>query len=449
MTRRRSSALEAWGEGVHRPWFVGVGAAFLLQSAALGCSSGGGSGAGVVVRDSAGVQIVESMAPQWKEGDAWVVEPEPSLEIGADPNHPAAQLYGVGDVVVLESGRVVVVNEGLVSVLLFDSAGDLLAPVGRQGEGPGEYRRVDAAYRCPGDTVVVNAFSQVSFFDSHAQFLRSVRLNPTAGDGSSLRAQGVASDCSRFLLRGGYSVPELGEVGRVSYTLFWGTLDNLSRDSLQARPGWEAEVQLIDDWPQPLPLPWGARAAWAVSKAGGEDRVYLTMADRPDVRVFDGGGHLVRILRWPVAAAPVTASDRTLYAEKRGRWLERYPRVEEAVPDLGAYAYVPSEKPILLGLLADDEGNLWARAYPGDVAGRPDLFDYTDPDAPFRENPPPDAPPAQWYVFDPNGRLLGTVGVPADLAVRAVHRDMVVGVWRDSLDVESVRFHRLRKQGSR
>lgn len=430
-----------------RTWPRSVGATLLLEVAALGCSSGAPSDVGVAVRDSAGVQIVENASPRWEEGDAWSVEPEPSLEMGGDPDQPEAQLYGVGDVVVLGDGRVVVVNEGLVSVLLFDSAGSFLAPVGRQGEGPGEYRRVDAAYRCPGDTVALNAFSQVSFFGSNARFLRSERLNPTAGDGSSLRVQGVASDCERFLLRGGYSVPELGAVGRVSYTLFWGTLDNLSRDSLAASPGWEAEVDLVDDWPQPLPLPWGARAAWAVGRDGEEDRVYLTMADRPEVQVFDGGGRLVRILRWPAEAAPVTAADRALYAEKRDRWLEKYPQVEEAIPELGGYATVPSEKPVLLGLLVDDEGNLWARGYPDAAAGRPDLYDYSDPDAPFRENPPPGAAPERWQVFDPDGRLLGTVEVPADLAVRTVHRNRLVGVWRDSLDVESVRFYRLRKPG--
>ena len=34
------------------------------------------------VRDSAGIQIVESTAPAWEKGEAWRVDPAPILTIG-------------------------------------------------------------------------------------------------------------------------------------------------------------------------------------------------------------------------------------------------------------------------------------------------------------------------------------------------------------------------------
>jgi hypothetical protein len=48
----------------------------------------------------------------------------------------------------------------------------------------------------------------------------------------------------------------------------------------------------------------------------------------------------------------------------------------------------------------------------------------------------PEADPEKWWVFDPDGRLLGTVGVPAGLVVLPIGRDRVLGLWRDELDVE-------------
>lgn len=365
----------------------------------------------------------------------------PSLEIGADPDRPGQELYGVGDVLVLENGRVVVVNEGLIEVLMFDSLGDFLGAVGRQGDGPGEFQRVDGVSRCSGDTLAVNGFGQVSWFDSEATFLHSQVLRPTPGDGSYLLVQGISSDCARLLFRVGRGSPELGEVGRVSYTLFWETLSTSVRDTVREHPGWEAQVNLISGWAQPLPLPWGAWATWAV----GSDLVYVGSSHRPEVKVFDRAGRLTQVIRWAEERSPVTAADRAAYSAKREKWLQLFPEAEEAIPTLDQYMTVPGEKPVLLSLLCDDEGNLWVRQYATSVAGRPDLYDYSNPSAPFRENPGPDQVPERWKVFDSSGRLMGSVDVPADLAVRAVNNNLLIAVWRDALDVERVRAYGLKK----
>ena len=86
--------------------------------------------------------------------------------------------------------------------------------------------------------------------------------------------------------------------------------------------------------------------------------------------------------------------------------------------------------------------NLWVRSYPDFIAGRPDLFDR---DVPLRFNPPPGESPEVFTVFDSLGILMGHVNVPPDLIVRAVYRDQLLAVWKDDLDVEHVRVHRLLK----
>jgi hypothetical protein len=37
---------------------------------------------GLISRDSAGMAIIESAAPQWSQGEGWRIEPEPILRIG-------------------------------------------------------------------------------------------------------------------------------------------------------------------------------------------------------------------------------------------------------------------------------------------------------------------------------------------------------------------------------
>ena len=71
--------------------------------------------------------------------------------------------------------------------------------------------------------------------------------------------------------------------------------------------------------------------------------------------------------------------------------------------------------------VVDEEGNLW-------------VPDYTLP-----------AEPATWSVFDPQGRLLGTVDTPAGGEVTQIGSDFVLGTWTDEMDVEQVRMYRLIK----
>ena len=45
-----------------------------------------------IVRDSAGVRIVENTTPLWQEGEGWHLSPEPVVDIGAgDTEEEASQ----------------------------------------------------------------------------------------------------------------------------------------------------------------------------------------------------------------------------------------------------------------------------------------------------------------------------------------------------------------------
>lgn len=48
-------------------------------------------------------------------------------------------------------------------------------------------------------------------------------------------------------------------------------------------------------------------------------------------------------------------------------------------------------------------------------------------------------------MFDPSGRLLGSVEVAEGLRVVGIESDVLLGVWRDADDIEHVRVHELLK----
>lgn len=53
--------------------------------------------------------------------------------------------------------------------------------------------------------------------------------------------------------------------------------------------------------------------------------------------------------------------------------------------------------------------------------------------------------PRRWYVFDKDGRWLGSLDLPDRFTLKGISDDLVYGVSRDADDVESVTVYRIRK----
>lgn len=117
----------------------------LAAASTSGCAGGDSSRADAyVVRDSAGVRIVENSASPWTSDDRWRVADTPAVVIGAGTDDERALLYNVSGARRLDDGRFVVASDGSKQLLFFDSAGNHLHSVGRQGEGPGEFECLTA-----------------------------------------------------------------------------------------------------------------------------------------------------------------------------------------------------------------------------------------------------------------------------------------------------------------
>jgi len=106
----------------------------------------------VQVRDSAGITIVENYAPNWQPGSEWTVAPDPVLSLGAgsaDLRYEFTEIVGAqlsGD------STLVVADLSLAEVRYFSLNGEVVGVVGRRGEGPGEFQRIQTLGPAVGDT---------------------------------------------------------------------------------------------------------------------------------------------------------------------------------------------------------------------------------------------------------------------------------------------------------
>lgn len=111
----------------------------VLALVASACGGGAGDQVAAVVRDSAGITIVENSDPAWAPGASWTVDTAALVTIGGDELDPLYDLGQVTGALRLSDGRIVVANGATSEIRWYDGEGQHLATAGRKGQGPGEY----------------------------------------------------------------------------------------------------------------------------------------------------------------------------------------------------------------------------------------------------------------------------------------------------------------------
>ncbi len=82
---------------------------------------------GPVIRDSAGIRIVEHTAAAAGASPGWTLGTAPALSLGTVDGDPAHELFGVEDALRLDDGTILVANGGASEVRLFRRDGAHLA----------------------------------------------------------------------------------------------------------------------------------------------------------------------------------------------------------------------------------------------------------------------------------------------------------------------------------
>lgn len=382
------------------------------------CAEADDRGATAMVRDSAGITIVENASPD--EVPVYAVS-RPVFAVGEIAGAEEYELHEVTGVVRLSDGSVVVATGGS-EIRWFDEAGVFRRRVGREGDGPGEFRRIRYLRALPSDSLLV--------FDSNSR-----RVTVLAPDGAFVGSETIGIHDEQpvtvagALLDGTLLTRTVMETPPVSTPLYRVRMTfAVSRDGtvqpLGTYLGPEAALHVDGSgggigsvFISVLPF------ARSVHAAAGPNHFFVGSSDTWQIDVWDAEGRLVRIIRVAIPVAPVTDEVRQAYiagelerrrlaAEARGQ-----PFQEPAVrQQLNAEPHAPA-LPAFGGLLATADGGFWAR-------------DFTMRDAgPVQES---------WTIFDADGRLTARIHMPTAFTPLHVDGTLVLGVYRDSLDVPYV-----------
>jgi hypothetical protein len=373
------------------------------------------------VRDSAGVEIVENGATgAWTPATAWMVADTPTLSIGGDSTDSTTIFSRVRRVTRLGDGRIVVTNAGTYQLRFYDTTGRFITAVGGRGKGPGEFNWLGPALRTDSDSLILwdPNNGRLSVFDPSGQLVRAVPLGSGQGVGFP-DPFGRTSD-GALIGRVGERTASVGAIRGPAFFVKYGP-DLVPIDTIATRPSDERFVQPCGQGMCGYDPPFARSTVAAFAR----DRLYVGSADRYEISVFGIDGREIRSIRALVAPRIVTRADA---ARQRDEFLA-VARNEQARQQLErAYLEmtVPPTMPAYNDLRVDRIGNLWVEDYRA-----------TDEEVP------------QWTVFDSTGRLLGAVDTPPSFRIDDIGDDYLLGVFRDSLDVEHVRMHRITKPPGR
>lgn len=319
----------------------------------------------------------------------------------------------------LPDGGLAVMNTGSLNVLLLDSLGDVVATIGRMGRGPGDFQGM-LDMDTSGDSIVVL-------------------------DGLMRRVQLFRRDSfvTMWSLREITGTPE--QVGFSSWgapVVAFGTPPDIGRDNTMRVLRETVELYRVDDpttaLETPVELPgdefFHGRAEGGATFMGMPafnawstydlTRTGVVAADARDGRVvsFAWGEQAARTLRPPSPPNPVTEADLDRLWERAEATARRRPDmdymafVRQAVEVWGGSVPLPFHET----LISDGSEILIKHFAPGSAA----IVD--------------------WSLLDENGKTLGIFNLDRATELLSLRDREVLGVGRDSLDVEHVIALRIR-----
>jgi hypothetical protein len=384
-----------------------------------GCSDGTSMGSSLV-RDSAGITIVENSIPLWLDGGGWRVSGEPMVDIGQMDGAPEYQFYQIAGAVRIRGGRLAVANGGSGEIRLYSSSGEFLEAKGGKGSGPGEFEDIFFFRRAPSDSLLAYDWRnrRLSVLSPQGDFSRSFEFTVLTTSGGFPIVNDPFPDGDLLLATDMFSASTEVHPGAKRDSAVYYVIDPEGdvRTRLGAYPGGESyETTDGENWVGGG-LVFGKFGYAAVSGAG----FYFGDSERFEIEYRNKAGDLLRLLRLDHENLPVTQVDIDTYIADR---MERArPERRQIYRTMYDNMPFPEFMPAFGDLFVDAGGNLWVGVYrrPGDEQPR-------------------------WHVFDPGGAYLGIVETPQRFRIFEIGEDYLLGRWTDEYDVEHVRVYGLVK----
>ncbi len=337
----------------------------------------------------------------------WRVASEPSVRIGTSGDRPGHDLLGVVGASRLTDGSIAVATAGTSGLRFYAPDGTWRTTAGRPGDGPGEFRRLEAMVPYRGDSLAAwdGRLVRITLFDSRGRPGRSISvgepyltLHGATSDGSFVlhRPEQVALDAESGLRDVAIEVFRLGPDGSPGSSL----------GRVLGRRTWVGEVVgLMSTTDQPL----GPSSRVAAARTD----VWIANAGTGRIARSGPGGRLLSIAR-EASTGPITARHLRAAKARYAATLAEYP-ADIADGLLAGFDRIdrPATLPPFGQVVADREGYVWVQ--------------HGDPER-----------AREWEVFDRDGGRVTSVGFPALDRVLEIGRDYLLGTWTDALDVEYV-----------
>jgi hypothetical protein len=347
----------------------------------------------------------------------------PVLDLGDEAKGPQEEFSGTVIPVRLSDGTIVVANGGSQELRFFETSGAFRKSVGRDGEGPGEFRRLGWLHAGPGDTLRTWDWSLV-------------RMEVFAPDGSHQRTMALGSPKERVSVSPVGMLDDGSIIMSTQANVDFSTKDGVIRDTTTVLR-YDVAGRLADSLGT-----FSGSEAWVVHSQVGTSRgvsvsnrpfgkaltvvthgnmVTVGNSDAPELTVLRADGSTRRTVRWETAVAPVTAEDIAAY---KAMSAEGWPAGMEARRDRALArlenAPFPETKPAYSRFLVSSDGSYWVQRYSMRADGAGTTFD----------------------VFDSTGARRGECEMPARFTPAQVTPEFVLGTWKDADDVVHVRMYR-------
>ncbi len=402
----------------------------IVSACGDGQNAEGGGRSGTVVRDSAGITIVESTGV---DVEVWHLASEADLVIGLIDGADPYSLYGVRDIDRLADGSWVVTNGGTEEIRVFDAEGEFSRTIGRSGEGPGEFVSLSQTWVLGGDSVAAwdSRQRRMTVFGPSGDVSRTFGF--TTIEGGLINPIGPLPD-GRWVVRErdsgtistggtgrGYPViPEdrfaITDPFGVSATVF---------TTLDGPMSWVVESASFAMTRDRIPF----QAGTGLTLLG--DRIVGGVRSGSDIGVWDTEG--APLARWRLLseAQPVTDADwdAELEHEIDGMVVSgAAPPIdfEEMAREFYGQVQRPTTWPRRFNELPAVNGDLWTGEYLP--------LSLTDSSR-------------RWHVYSRDGLLERAVDLPPGFSLLWAGEDRVAGVVEDEFEVEYVHVYALLPKG--
>lgn len=344
-----------------------------------------------------GIQVVHNTVPTlWHDSTSWHFVEITRIAPG---DSGAATLVNPGfSAVVDPAGRTYVADDGPARIKVFDSTGRYVRAIGRDGEGPGEYRAPFLAMH--GNYLIVHdpQLRRVTVFDTAGSVTTSFASTCCVWGPQSLAVDDSGQVWTRTLL-----APNDGNaVVFVRFDITGRVLDTLRLAQTEPPAYWVVSRDVEGGHStSSYKIPGGADELVGVTPQGG---VVRSWSSRYVVVVEDGRGDTTLVFDRSWTPVPVQQEERVQRFSSITKMLE--PQLGAAIISRDFHLRdIPTERPPMRELAMDPAGRTWVRTASADTSA------------------------SSYDVFSARGIWQGTVRAPwhssADVVWRGTDRVLV------------------------